>query len=70
MKKNRPLCSVALLGDVGGVEELVGFVAAGLAKVGVVELLDHRVLMGLSDSALFVLLVEGFCAQSLKIHVA
>ena len=62
-----PSGAVALLGDVLAVEQLVGLVAAGLAQVGGVDLLEHGVLVALANEGLGVLIVERLGPQALDV---
>ena len=64
------LDSVPLLRNIGRVQQFVGLVAAGLAEIGFVQLLDHGVLVRLPVRALFILPVQGFGPQGLEVHMS
>ena len=53
---------------IGSVQQVMGFLASGFAKVGGVELLDGGVLVGLADGVIYVTVVEHLCAESADIH--
>lgn len=44
---------------IGGVENLMGLVAAGLAQILVVDSLDNRALMGFSQRHVRILLIQS-----------
>ena len=54
--------------NIGGVEQVVGFFASGLSQVSGVELLDSRILMGLTDWVGCIYIVEHLCAQAADIR--
>ena len=59
--------AVALLLDVGAVEEGVGLVAAGLAQEVGVDLLHHRVLVAAAVGHALILPVEGGGPEGLDV---
>ena len=57
---NRPL-------HIGGMEQMVRFLASGLTKVGGVELLDGRILVGLADGVGRIAVVENLGSEGADI---
>ena len=53
---------------ISGVEQVVSLLASGLSQIGGVELLDSRILMGLTDWVGCIYIIEHLCAQAADIR--
>ena len=53
---------------ISGVEQVVSLLASGLSQISGVELLDSRILMGLTDWVGCIYIIEHLCAQAADIR--